>query len=162
MPPYHRLGEIRQNGIRSFVSRTARSYSEELFASRGSPTTTRTSITTSSNACEERLSRFGNPGLKNGRSMCSVHHHLKPRRIQPSGDAVLGNQILMFNKDLIIGSSPCLQSNELLLSRRRSDTMYFVHDGHVCWRRTSACCPITKATTLSSLAHNVPLNIAAD
>jgi homogentisate 1,2-dioxygenase len=57
------------------------------------------------------------------------HHHLKSGQLQPGGDAVSGNQILMFNSDLTIGIALPTETMHNFYRDGDADLLYFVHDG---------------------------------
>jgi homogentisate 1,2-dioxygenase len=58
------------------------------------------------------------------------HHHLQTAHLKHGGDAVLGNQILMYNNNLTIGIAQPAEPMNYFYRDGDADTMYFVHDGH--------------------------------
>ena len=129
MPPYHRLGEVPPKRHTQFRKPDGTFYAEELFGIEGFsnnysniyhhfPPTRVKGI----EPCSERL-------LEEWHADVQRHHHVKSARLQPSGDAVSGNQILMFNSDLTIGIALPTEVMHNFYRDGDADLLYFVHDG---------------------------------
>ena len=130
MPPYHRLGEIPPKRHTQFRKPDGTLYSEELFGIEGFsnnysnlyyhyPPTRVKKV----EPCQKRQ-------LEEWQLDVQRHHHLKTARLKPGGDIVLGNQILMYNKDLTIGIALPTEPMNYFYRDGEADTLYFVHDGH--------------------------------
>ncbi len=132
MPAYHRLGQIPPKRHTQFRKPDGTLYSEELFGTEGfsgnysnlyyyyPPTRVRK---------VEKFMEVQYPKDEWGEE-AHRHHHLRTANLTRGGDAVLGNQVLMFNKDVAIGISlPTMEMNYFYRDGD-SDLVYFVHDGH--------------------------------
>ena len=58
------------------------------------------------------------------------HHHLKTASMTRGGDAVLGRQVLMFNKDVAMAIALPTVAMDYFYRNGECDEVYFVHDGH--------------------------------
>src|SRR5205807_6940746 len=58
------------------------------------------------------------------------HVHLKTAPLPRGSDAVLGRQVLMFNKDVALGVSRPTEQMNYFFRNAECDEVYFVHDGH--------------------------------
>ncbi|MBE3561699.1 MAG: homogentisate 1,2-dioxygenase [Ktedonobacteraceae bacterium] len=132
MPPYHRLGELPPKRHTQFRKPDGSLYAEEVFGVEGfsgnysilyhqHPPTRVKKI--------ERFTRelFPREVWDEGTQR---HHHLKTAKLQPTGDAILGCRVLMFNKDVSIGIAKPAVSMDYFYRNGDSDIIYFVHDGH--------------------------------
>src|SRR5438105_15797848 len=104
MPPYHRLGQIPPKRHTQFRKPDGTLYSEELFGTEGFsgnysnlyyhyPPTRVKQVAAFK---PEQRHEDWDEGVQR-------HHHLKTAQLTPRGDVVLGNQPLMYNKDVSIG-----------------------------------------------------------
>ncbi|GAC1391450.1 MAG: homogentisate 1,2-dioxygenase [Ktedonobacteraceae bacterium] len=131
MPSYHRLGEIPPKRHTQFRKPDGGLYSEELFGTEGfsgnysiiyytyPPTRVKKVERSSSEQYaheewDERLQR---------------HHHMKTAQLTRNGDAVLGRQTLMYNKDVILAVAKPTTAMNYFYRDGDSDLVYFVHDG---------------------------------
>src|SRR2546421_5379464 len=132
MPPYHRLGQIPPKRHTQFRKPDGTLYHEELFGTEGfsndysniyynyAPTRVKK---------VEPFTRQQYP-FEEWQQDVQRHHHLKTSQLKRGGDAVLGRQNLMFNKDIIIGIALPDTNMDYFYRDGDSDLMYFVHDGH--------------------------------
>jgi homogentisate 1,2-dioxygenase len=130
MPPYHRLGEIPPKRHTQFRKADGTLYAEELFGTEGFSNNYSNLYYHYPPTRVKKVEPFGERHLEEWRVGVQRHHHLKTAQLKPGGDAVLGNQILLFNKDLTIGISLPTEPMPYFYRDGGADTMYFVHDGH--------------------------------
>ncbi len=132
MPSYHRLGQIPPKRHTQFRKPDGTLYSEELFGTEGFSGNYSNIYYTYPPTRVKKVEKYANV-----RAMCEEwdpqvqrHHHLKTANLARGGDAVLGTQPLMFNKDVIIGISLPDKPMDYFYRDGDSDLVYFVHDGH--------------------------------
>jgi homogentisate 1,2-dioxygenase len=130
MPPYHRLGEIPPKRHTQFRKADGTLYAEELFGIEGFSNNYSNLYYHYPPTRVKKVEPFGERHLEEWRVGVQRHHHLKTAQLKPGGDAVLGNQILLFNKDLTIGIALPTEPMHYFYRDGGADTMYFVHDGH--------------------------------
>lgn len=129
MPPYHRLGEIPPKRHTQFRKPDGTLYAEELFGIEGFSNNYSNLYYHYPPTRVKQVEPFGERHLEEWRVDVQRHHHLKTALLTPGGDAVLGNQILMFNKDLTIGIALPTEPMKYFYRDGEADTMYFVHCG---------------------------------
>jgi homogentisate 1,2-dioxygenase len=130
MPPYHRLGEIPPKRHTQFRKPDGTLYSEELFGIEGFSNNYSNLYYHYPPTRVKQVEPFGERHIEEWRVGVQRHHHLKTALLTPGGDAVLGKQILMFNKDLTIGIALPAESMQYFYRDGEADTLYFVHSGH--------------------------------
>ncbi|HXR64942.1 MAG TPA: homogentisate 1,2-dioxygenase [Ktedonobacteraceae bacterium] len=130
MPPYHRLGEIPPKRHTQFRKPDGTLYSEELFGIEGFSNNYANLYYHYPPTRVKKVEPFSRRQQEEWQLDVQRHHHLKTAQIKPGGDAVLGNQILMYNKDLTIGIAQPTEPMNYFYRDGEADTMYFVHDGH--------------------------------
>jgi homogentisate 1,2-dioxygenase len=130
MPPYHRLGEIPPKRHTQFRKPDGTLYSEELFGIEGFSNNYANLYYHYPPTRVKKVEPFSRRQQEEWQLDVQRHHHLKTALLKPGGDAVLGNQILMYNKDLTIGIAQPTEPMNYFYRDGEADTMYFVHDGH--------------------------------
>ncbi|HEX7735774.1 MAG TPA: homogentisate 1,2-dioxygenase [Ktedonobacteraceae bacterium] len=130
MPSYHRLGEIPPKRHTQFRKPDGGLYSEELFGIEGFSNNYSNLYYHYPPTRVKKVESFQKRQLEEWELDVQRHHHLKTALLKPGGDAVLGNQILMFNKDLTIGLALPTEPMNYFYRDGEADTMYFVHEGH--------------------------------
>lgn len=130
MPPYHRLGEVPPKRHTQFRKLDGTLYSEELFGIEGFSNNYSNLYYHYPPTRVKKVEPFGERRLEEWRVNVQRHHHLKTALLTPGGDAVLGKQILMYNKDLTIGIALPVEPMTYFYRDGEADTMYFVHCGH--------------------------------
>lgn len=130
MPPYHRLGEIPPKRHTQFRKPDGTLYSEELFGIEGFSNNYSNIYYHFPPTRVKKVEPFRKRQLEEWQEDVQRHHHLKTVQLQPGGDAVLGNTILMYNKDLTIGITLPVEPMNYFYRDGDADTMYFVHNGH--------------------------------
>ncbi|MBV9228858.1 MAG: homogentisate 1,2-dioxygenase [Chloroflexi bacterium] len=131
MPSYYRLGELPPKRHTQFRKPDGTLYSEEVFGTEGFsgnysilyynyPPTRVKKI--------EKFMREQFPREVWDEGM-QRHHHMKTAALSRGGDAVLGRQALMFNKDVVIGVARPTMDMDYFYRDGDSDLVYFVHDG---------------------------------
>src|SRR5947209_6184597 len=107
MPPYHRLGEIPPKRHTQFRKPDGTLYSEELFGTEGFSGNYSNIYYYYPPTRVKKVERFGVVPFLSDEWPQEVqrHHHLKTADLKRGGDAVLGTQVLMYNKDVAIGLS---------------------------------------------------------
>ncbi|MHB8599010.1 MAG: homogentisate 1,2-dioxygenase [Ktedonobacteraceae bacterium] len=132
MPSYHRLGQIPPKRHTQFRKPDGTLYSEELFGTEGFSGNYSNIYYTYPPTRVKKVEKYANvPALcEEWDPQVQRHHHLKTANLARGGDAVLGTQPLMFNKDVIIGISLPDKPMDYFYRDGDSDLVYFVHDGH--------------------------------
>ncbi|GCE22335.1 homogentisate 1,2-dioxygenase [Dictyobacter kobayashii] len=130
MPPYHRLGEIPPKRHTQFHKPDGTLYSEELFGIEGFSNNYSNIYYHYPPTRVKKIEPFSKQQFEEWNEDVHRHHHLKTAPLKPGSDAVLGNMVLMYNKDLTIGISLPTQDMSYYYRNGDSDQMYFVHDGH--------------------------------
>jgi homogentisate 1,2-dioxygenase len=129
MPPYHRLGEIPPKRHTQFRKPDGTLYYEELFGTEGFSNNYSNIYYYYPPTRVKKVEPFQRRHLEEWRLDVQRHHHMKTAQMQASGDAILGNRILMYNKDLTIGIALPTEPMNYFYRSGDADTMYFVHDG---------------------------------
>jgi homogentisate 1,2-dioxygenase len=130
MPPYHRLGEIPPKRHTQFRKPDGTLYAEELFGTEGFSGNYSNLYYHFPPTRVKKVEKFSDIHLEEWKVDTQRHHHLKTAQLQRDGDAVLGNQPLMFNKDVVIGIALPVKQMDYFYRDGDSDLVYFVHDGH--------------------------------
>lgn len=129
MPPYHRLGEIPSKRHTQFRKPDGTLYAEELFGIEGFSNNYSNLYYHYPPTRVKKVEPFRRRQIEEWQLDVQRHHHLKTAQLQPGGDAVLGNQILLYNNDLTIGIAQPVEPMNYFYRDGDSDTMYFVHEG---------------------------------
>jgi homogentisate 1,2-dioxygenase len=132
MPPYHRLGQIPPKRHTQFRKPDGTLYHEELFGTEGFSNDYSNIYYNYAPTRVKKIEPFTQQQypFEEWRQDVQRHHHLKTAQLKRGGDAVLGRQNLMFNKDIIIGIALPATDMDYYYRDGDSDLMYFVHDGH--------------------------------
>jgi Homogentisate 1,2-dioxygenase len=130
MPPYHRLGEIPPKRHTQFRRPDGTLYAEELFGLEGFSNNYSNLYYYYPPTRVKKIEPFGKRYIEEWQLDVQRHHHLQTARLKPGGDAVQGNQILLYNKDLTIGIALPTEPMNYFYRDGETDTMYFIHDGH--------------------------------
>ncbi|GLV55709.1 homogentisate 1,2-dioxygenase [Dictyobacter sp. S3.2.2.5] len=130
MPPYHRLGEIPPKRHTQFQKPDGSLYSEELFGIEGFSNNYSNIYYHYPPTRVKKIEPFSKQQFEDWNEDVHRHHHLKTAGFKPGSDAVLGNMVLMYNKDLTIGIALPTQDMSYFYRNGEADQMYFVHDGH--------------------------------
>jgi homogentisate 1,2-dioxygenase len=132
MPPYHRLGEIPPKRHTQFRKADGTLYAEELFGTEGFSGNYSILYYHFPPTRVKKVEKFGEVSFLSDEWPQDVqrHHHLKSANLRRGGDAVLGTQVLMYNKDVAIGVALPAQEMRYFYRDGDSDLVYFVHEGH--------------------------------
>ncbi len=130
MPPYHHLGEIPMKRHTQFHKPDGTLYSEELFGIEGFSNNYSNLYYHYPPTRVKKIEPFQKRQIETWELDVHRHHHLKTAQLQSGGDAVLGNNILMYNNDLTIGIAQPTESMNYFYRAGDADTMYFVHNGY--------------------------------
>lgn len=130
MPPYHRLGEIPPKRHTQFRKPDGTLYAEELFGLEGFSNNYSNLYYHYPPTRVKKIEPFGRRKIEEWQLDVQRHHHLQTARLKPGGDAIQGNQILLYNKDLTIGIALPTEPMNYFYRDGEADTLYFVHDGH--------------------------------
>ena len=132
MPPYHRLGQIPPKRHTQFRKPDGTLYHEELFGTEGFSNDYSNIYYNYAPTRVKKVEPFKQQQypFEEWHQDVQRHHHLKTSQLKRGGDAVLGRQNLMFNKDIIIGIALPDTNMDYFYRDGNSDLMYFVHDGH--------------------------------
>lgn len=129
MPPYHRLGELPPKRHIQFRKPDGTLYYEELFGTEGFSNNYSNIYYYYPPTRVKKVEPFQQRHLEEWKLDVQRHHHMKTAQMQAGGDAVSGNRILMYNKDLTIGIALPSEPMHYYYRSGDADTMYFVHDG---------------------------------
>jgi len=105
MPPYHSLGEIPHKRHTQFRKPDGTLYYEELFGTEGFSGNYSNIYYHYPPTRVKKVEKFmaAQYPFEEWHLEVQRHHHLKTAQLTRGGDAVLGRQALMFNKDIVIG-----------------------------------------------------------
>ena len=131
MPSYHHLGEIPPKRHTQFRKPDGGLYSEELFGTEGFSGNYSIIYYTYPPTRVMKVERFPAEEYAHQEwdERLQRHHHMKTARLAPTGDAVLGRQTLMYNKDVILAVAKPTTEMNYFYRDGDSDLVYFVHDG---------------------------------
>jgi homogentisate 1,2-dioxygenase len=131
MPSYHRLGQIPPKRHTQFRKPDGSLYSEELFGTEGFSGNYSILYYTYPPTRVKKIERFPVEQYVHEEwdERLQRHHHMKTAHLPQRGDAVLGRQILMYNKDVVLGITKPTEEMNYFYRDGDSDLVYFVHDG---------------------------------
>ena len=131
MPSYHRLGKIPPKRHTQFRKPDGGLYSEELFGTEGFSGNYSILYYTYPPTRVKKIERFPVEQYVHEEwdERLQRHHHMKTAQLPRHGDAVLGRQILMYNKDVVLGVVKPTEEMNYFYRDGDSDLVYFVHDG---------------------------------
>lgn len=131
MPGYHRLGEIPPKRHTQFRKPDGGLYSEELFGTEGFSGNYSILYYTYPPTRVKKVERFPIEQYAHEEwdERLQRHHHMKTAQLPPAGDAVLGRQVLMYNKDVVLAVAKPTVAMNYFYRDGDSDLVYFVHDG---------------------------------
>jgi homogentisate 1,2-dioxygenase len=132
MPGYHRLGQIPPKRHTQFRKPDGTLYAEELFGTEGFSGNYSILYYYYPPTRVKRVEKFMTEQYVRDEWDEGVqrHHHLKTAQLTRGGDAVLGRQVLMYNKDVVIGITQPTMGMDYYYRDGDSDLVYFVHNGH--------------------------------
>ncbi|HLI07895.1 MAG TPA: homogentisate 1,2-dioxygenase [Ktedonobacteraceae bacterium] len=130
MPSYHRLGQIPPKRHTQFRKPDGTLYAEEVFGTEGFSGNYSILYYHYPPTRVTKIEKFQDVKLEEWDEGVQRHHHLKTAKLPPGGDAVLGNQVLMFNKDVALGIAQPTEPMHYFYRNGENDLVYFVHDGH--------------------------------
>jgi homogentisate 1,2-dioxygenase len=130
MPSYHRLGQIPPKRHTQFRKPDGTLYAEEVFGTEGFSGNYSILYYHYPPTRVTKVEKFQDVQLEEWDEGVQRHHHLKTANLPPGGDAVLGNQVLMFNKDVALGIAQPTEPMHYFYRNGENDLVYFVHDGH--------------------------------
>ncbi len=131
MPSYHRLGEIPPKRHTQFRKPDGGLYSEELFGTEGFSGNYSIIYYTYPPTRVKKVERFPVEQYAHEEwdERLQRHHHMKTAQLTQQGDAVLGRQTLMYNKDVVLAVVKPTSEMNYFYRDGDSDLVYFVHDG---------------------------------
>lgn len=131
MPSYHRLGEIPPKRHTQFRKPDGGLYSEELFGTEGFSGNYSIIYYTYPPTRVKKVERFPVEQYAHEEwdERLQRHHHMKTAQLTQQGDAVLGRQKLMYNKDVVLAVVKPTSEMNYFYRDGDSDLVYFVHDG---------------------------------
>jgi len=131
MPSYHQLGEIPPKRHTQFRKPDGGLYSEELFGTEGFSGNYSIIYYTYPPTRVKKVERFPLEQYAHEEwdERIQRHHHMKTAQLPPAGDAVLGRQTLMYNKDVVLAVAKPTAAMDYFYRDGDSDLVYFVHDG---------------------------------
>jgi len=164
MPSYHRLGEIPPKRHTQFRKPDGGLYSEELFGTEGFSGNYSIIYYTYPPTRVKKVARIPNEPYAHEEwdERLQRHHHMKTAQLTRNGDAVLGRQTLMYNKDVVLAVAKPTTDMDYFYRDGDSDLVYFVHDGQGILESTFGLLPyhegdyivIPRGTTFR-FTHNV-------
>ncbi len=131
MPSYHSLGEIPSKRHTQFRKPDGGLYSEELFGTEGFSGNYSILYYTYPPTRVKKVERFPIEQYTHEEwdERLQRHHHMKTAQLPSAGDAVLGRQVLMYNKDVVLAVAKPTATMDYFYRDGDSDLVYFVHDG---------------------------------
>ncbi len=131
MPSYHHLGEIPPKRHTQFRKPDGGLYSEELFGTEGFSGNYSIIYYTYPPTRVMKVERFPveQYAHEEWNERLQRHHHMKTAQLAQGGDAVLGRQVLMYNKDVVLAVAKPTTEMNYFYRDGDSDLVYFVHDG---------------------------------
>jgi homogentisate 1,2-dioxygenase len=131
MPSYHHLGDIPPKRHTQFRKPDGGLYSEELFGTEGFSGNYSILYYTYPPTRVKKVERFPIEQYAHEEwdERLQRHHHMKTAQLAPVGDAVLGRQTLMYNKDVVLAVAKPTTAMDYFYRDGDSDLVYFVHDG---------------------------------
>ena len=132
MPAYQRLGQIPHKRHTQFRKPDGTLYYEELFGTEGFSGNYSNLYYYYAPTRVKKVEKFVDVQypLEEWDTQVQRHHHLRTAQLSRGGDAVLGCQPLMFNKDIVIGIALPTMDMNYFYRDGDSDLVYFVHEGH--------------------------------
>jgi homogentisate 1,2-dioxygenase len=131
MPSYHRLGELPPKRHIQFRQPDGSLYAEEVFGSEGFSGNYSILYHVNPPTRVKKVERFDLPQPQHElwNEGIQRHHHFHGNHISRGGDAVMGNQVMMFNNDVSIGLARPDMQMDYFYRHAECDLLYFVHDG---------------------------------
>lgn len=130
MPNYHRLGLIPPKRHTQFHQPDGTLYTEELFGTEGFSGNSSLLYYYYPPTRVKKIEAYSEVHIEEWDPGVQRHVHLKTDKIQRQGDAVLGRQPLLFNKDVVMSIARPAQDMHYFYKNGECDEVYFVHDGH--------------------------------
>ena len=130
MPNYHRLGSIPPKRHTQFHQPDGTLYSEELFGTEGFSGNSSLLYYTYPPTRVKKVEAYSEVHIEEWDPGVQRHVHLKTDKIRRQGDAALGRQPLLFNKDVVMSIARPAQDMHYFYKNAECDEVYFVHDGH--------------------------------
>ncbi len=130
MPSYHRLGQIPPKRHTQFRKPDGTLYAEEVFGTEGFSGNYSILYYHQPPTRVTKIEKFQDVKLEEWDDGTQRHHHLQTAKLSPGGDAVSGNKVLMFNKDVALGIAQPTEPMNYFYRNAENDLVYFVHDGH--------------------------------
>ena len=130
MPGYHRLGQIPPKRHTQFRKPDGSLYSEELFGTEGFSGNYSILYYHYPPTRVKKVEQFATVNHEEWNEGVQRHHHLKTVGLDRGGDAVLGRQVLMYNKDVVMSVALPTEPMSYFYRNGECDEVYFVHDGH--------------------------------
>jgi homogentisate 1,2-dioxygenase len=129
MPSYHRLGQIPPKRHTQFRKPDGSLYAEELFGTEGFSGNYSNLYYTYPPTRVKKVEHYADVHIEEWDLGEHRHVHLKTNPLPPGGDAVLGRQVMMFNKDVSLGVVRPTEQMSYFYRNGECDEVYFVHDG---------------------------------
>src|SRR5579859_2756201 len=129
MPHYHRLGKIPPKRHTQFRQADGTLYAEELFGTEGFSGNYSNIYYHYAPTQVKKIEAYGELQLEEWDPGVHRHVHFKTDKIKRQGDAVLGRQPLLFNKDVVMSIARPSEPMNYFYRNAECDEVYFVHDG---------------------------------
>ncbi|MDQ6660080.1 MAG: homogentisate 1,2-dioxygenase [Chloroflexota bacterium] len=130
MPSYYRLGQVPPKRHTQFRKPDGTLYAEELFGTEGFSGNYSNIYYNYPPTRVKKIEKFMDVHLEEWHVDVQRHHHIKTGDMTRGGDAVLGRQALMFNKDVTLAIAQPTEEMDYFYRNADCDEVYFVHDGH--------------------------------
>jgi homogentisate 1,2-dioxygenase len=129
MPSYHRLGQIPPKRHTQFRKPDGTLYAEELFGTEGFSGNYSNIYYHFPPTRVKKIETFGRAEPEEWHQNVHRHHHIKTAGLPRGGDAVLGRQVLLYNKDVALAVAQPTEAMNYFYRNAECDEVYFVHDG---------------------------------
>lgn len=130
MPAYHALGRIPHKRHTQFRQPDGSLYYEELFGAEGFSGNYSNLYYTYPPTRVKKVEKFMDVHYQEWSEDAHRHHHLKTAPLTSGGDAVLGRQVVMYNKDVAIALARPDKAMDYFYRNGECDEVYYIHDGH--------------------------------
>ena len=129
MPHYHRLGRIPPKRHTQFRQPDGTLYAEELFGTEGFSGNYSNIYYHYAPTRVKKIEAYSEVHIEEWDPGVQRHIHFKTDKIKQQGDAVLGRQPLLFNKDVVMSIARPSEPMNYFYRNAECDEVYFVHDG---------------------------------
>ncbi|HEX9069909.1 MAG TPA: homogentisate 1,2-dioxygenase [Ktedonobacterales bacterium] len=126
---YAKMGQVPHKRHTQFRKPDGGLYAEELFGEEGFSGVASLLYHKHPPTRVKKIERFGEVCFDQWEQETHRHHHLKAGEVAPSGDAIGGRELLMYNSDCAISAVSPTEPMEFFYRNAMGDELIFVHYG---------------------------------